>query len=138
MMSTIPTLEVRNSRSLDMGAQRTQQVVGQVDQEKREAHGIGNRGLCHSHKVLQAEMLLGFPEGKLDLEPQSIIVDQRLGTKKQIAAEEDHMSYPSTLKMGFLDYYRSEITVRRLACAQVFFWHLFKVETLSRLAARLR
>src|SRR5579871_6121139 len=66
MASTIPTLEVRNPGAHNLGAQRAQQVTRQVDQKEGQAHRIGYRSLFDAHEVLQTEVLLGIPEGKLN------------------------------------------------------------------------
>src|SRR5712692_5874192 len=104
MATTIPTLEVPNPCSRKTRAQRTQQVAGQVDHEKRQANRIRHRGLLDPHEVLQTEVLFGIPKRKLDLEAQSVIVDQRLGREKQVTAKQNDMPHAPARKVCLLDH----------------------------------
>src|SRR5579871_3043204 len=67
-MPAIPTFQVSYPGPRTEGAQRTQQVAGEVDQKQREVHGVGDGGLGDPHEVLPPKVPLGVAERKLDLE----------------------------------------------------------------------
>ena len=103
MACPIEGFQVVDARTRIRGAQAVEQVARQVDHKEGEAHCVVDRELFDAHEVLQTKVLLGVSEGKLDLEPQGIIVDESQGLQAQIAAEQNHMPHPSACQMGAHD-----------------------------------
>ena len=67
------------------------EAVRHIDHEQRQIRRIGDACWRDVHEVLEAPVLFGIPEVKLNLEPQAIVVHERRIGQVQITAEQDNM-----------------------------------------------
>ena len=73
----------------------------EIDHKKRKVGSLSNRGLLDVHEILQAPMLLGVAEIKLDLESQTIKIDGLVISCLQVGAEQNNMGLSSRLQISF-------------------------------------
>ena len=95
--------EIKYTQVRVMDAIRFKQNVRAIDHEKREVDGIGNGMGGDRPKIAQAPMLLGIPEIELNLEAETVIVDDLFSRQRQVSREENDMGVFASQSMGFDD-----------------------------------
>jgi hypothetical protein len=69
--------------------------------KKRQVHSIGNRSFLDVHKIFQAPVLFGSAEIELDLETQTVKLDQFFIIQFQVGAEQNYVRLGLCQQVGF-------------------------------------